>query len=97
MAEDAGASTSGGGGGGAGHAGAGHSGAAGAGAASHGVSSGADHLDPRINTQNMTPQPGMSSRVSTFELLESGMQTPMPFNKRDSKIDFEDYFVRLLS
>jgi len=34
--------------------------------------------------------------VSTFELLESGMQTPMPFNKRESKIDFEDYFVRIL-
>jgi len=88
MAEEAGAGTSGGGGGGAG----GHA-AGGAGGASHGISSGAEHLDPRTKTNSMKNTPGMSSRVSTFELLESGMQTPMPFNKRESKIDFEDYFV----
>ena len=92
MADDAGVSASDGSGrGGLGHA---HAGGIG-GQASHGISSGADHhLEPRHNP-NFTSQHGMSSRVSTFELLESGMQTPMPVNKRASKIDLEDYFVSL--
>ena len=85
MAEEAAAVPTAARGGGVGHPGTD------AGAASHGTPSGADHLDPRMNPNSMTP--AMSSRVSTFELLESGMQTPMPINKRESKIDFEDYFV----
>ncbi|KAG9242250.1 Bestrophin, RFP-TM, chloride channel-domain-containing protein [Calycina marina] len=85
MADEAEAGMTGGSGAAAGHSG---------GAASHGISTATDHLDPKTTTHFTHHYNAASSRKSTFEyMVESGVATPMPNNKRQSKIDLEDYFA----
>jgi len=59
------------------------------------VAHGADHHESHNNINHIVPPNANegTSRKSTFDLLESGMQTPMPGNKRVSRIDLEDYFA----